>query len=68
MSLRVRDCMTVGGFRLPSVTTWILSQTKDTSFLTKWKAKVGEAEAENGLRMYLVNVVLLCTRILKNIF
>ena len=35
----------VGGFRLPSVTT-ILSQTKDTSFLTKWKAKVGEAEAE----------------------
>ena len=27
----------VGGFRLPSVTT-ILSQTKDKSFLTKWKA------------------------------
>jgi len=33
------------GMRLPSVTT-ILSQTKDQTFLKKWKAKVGEANAE----------------------
>ena len=31
--------------RLPSVTT-ILSATKNTEFLKKWKAKVGEQEAE----------------------
>ena len=35
----------IGGYRLPSVTT-ILGATKDKSFLTKWKAKVGEQEAE----------------------
>ncbi len=29
----------------PSVTT-VLGRTKNTEFLTKWKAKVGEAEAE----------------------
>ena len=33
------------GLRLPSVTT-ILSQTKDQSYLDKWKAKVGHEEAE----------------------
>jgi ATP-dependent exoDNAse (exonuclease V) beta subunit len=33
------------GMRLPSVTT-ILSHTKDQTFLKKWKAKVGEANAE----------------------
>ena len=32
-------------YRLPSVTT-ILGATKNTEFLTKWKAKVGEQEAE----------------------
>ena len=35
----------IAGYRLPSVTT-ILDKTKDKSFLTRWKAKVGEAEAE----------------------
>jgi genome maintenance exonuclease 1 len=35
----------INGYRLPSVTT-ILGATKDKSFLTKWKARVGEAEAE----------------------
>tara|TARA_Y100000310_G_scaffold333129_1_gene410038 strand:- start:56 stop:745 length:690 start_codon:yes stop_codon:yes gene_type:complete len=33
------------GIRLPSVTT-ILAQTKDQSYLDKWKAKVGYEEAE----------------------
>jgi hypothetical protein len=33
------------GNRLPSVTT-ILGKTKDQEFLKKWKAKVGEAKAE----------------------
>ena len=35
----------VKGTKLPSVTT-ILSRTKDQGFLKKWKAKVGEAQAE----------------------
>ena len=35
----------VNGSRLPSVTT-ILSATKDQSFLTKWKNRVGHEEAE----------------------
>ena len=35
----------IAGYRLPSVTT-ILDKTKDKSFLTRWKAKVGEQEAE----------------------
>jgi genome maintenance exonuclease 1 len=35
----------VNGSRLPSVTT-ILGATKDQQFLKKWKAKVGEAEAD----------------------
>ena len=35
----------IAGHRLPSVTT-ILDKTKDKSFLTRWKAKVGEEEAE----------------------
>ena len=35
----------VEGKKLPSVTT-ILSRTKDQSFLDKWKARVGEREAE----------------------
>ena len=34
-----------GDKRLPSVTT-ILSRTKDEEFLNKWKARVGEQEAE----------------------
>ena len=34
-----------GDRRLPSVTT-ILSRTKDQAFLDKWKARVGEQEAE----------------------
>ena len=34
----------ISNYRLPSVTT-ILGATKNTDFLTKWKAKVGEAEA-----------------------
>ena len=33
------------GKRLPSVTT-ILAQTKDQSYITRWKDKVGEQEAE----------------------
>jgi hypothetical protein len=35
----------VAGFQLPSVTT-ILDKTKDKTFLHKWKAKVGEKNAE----------------------
>ena len=35
----------VNGYRLPSVTT-ILGATKNTDFLKKWKAKVGEENAE----------------------
>jgi hypothetical protein len=35
----------VQGARLPSVTT-ILSRTKDQGFIRRWKAKVGEAQAE----------------------
>ena len=35
----------ISSYRLPSVTT-ILGATKNTEFLTKWKAKVGEAEAD----------------------
>jgi|TARA_R110002111_G_scaffold482_1_gene4255 genome maintenance exonuclease 1 len=35
----------ISSYRLPSVTT-ILGATKNQEFLTKWKAKVGEAEAE----------------------
>ena len=35
----------VGGTKLPSVTT-ILAQTKDQSYLDRWKAKVGYEEAE----------------------
>ena len=35
----------VGGTKLPSVTT-ILAQTKDQSYLDRWKAKVGHEEAE----------------------
>ena len=35
----------VGGTKLPSVTT-VLAQTKDQTYLDKWKAKVGYEEAE----------------------
>jgi len=35
----------ISSYRLPSVTT-ILGATKNTEFLTKWKAKVGEVEAD----------------------
>ena len=35
----------VGGTKLPSVTT-ILSRTKDQGFIRRWKAKVGEEQAE----------------------
>ena len=35
----------ISNYRLPSVTT-ILGATKNTEFLKKWKAKVGEAEAD----------------------
>ena len=35
----------ISTYRLPSVTT-VLGATKNTEFLTKWKAKVGETEAE----------------------
>ena len=35
----------VKGTKLPSVTT-ILSRTKDQGFIRRWKAKVGEAQAE----------------------
>ena len=35
----------VQGLRLPSVTT-ILAKTKDQSYLTRWKNKVGHEEAE----------------------
>ena len=35
----------VKGMKLPSVTT-ILSRTKDQGFIKKWKAKVGEEQAE----------------------
>ena len=35
----------VQGARLPSVTT-ILSRTKDQGFIRRWKAKVGESQAE----------------------
>ena len=36
---------TVSGMRLPSVTT-ILAKTKDQSYITRWKNKVGHEEAE----------------------
>ena len=35
----------ISSYRLPSVTT-ILGATKNTEFLTKWKAKIGEEQAE----------------------
>ena len=35
----------VNGFNLPSVTT-VLNRTKDQSYLTKWKDKVGHDEAQ----------------------
>ncbi len=35
----------IAGFKLPSVTT-VLAKTKDQSYLTKWKNKVGHEEAE----------------------
>ena len=35
----------ISSYRLPSVTT-ILGATKNTEFLKKWKAKVGEEQAE----------------------
>ena len=35
----------VSGIHLPSVTT-ILSRTKDQGFLKRWRAKVGESQAE----------------------
>jgi len=35
----------IQGFKLPSVTT-ILNRTKDQSYLTKWREKVGHDEAE----------------------
>jgi hypothetical protein len=35
----------INNYRLPSVTT-ILGATKNQEFLKKWKAKVGEAEAD----------------------
>ena len=35
----------IGGFKLPSVTT-ILAKTKDQTYLTAWKQKVGHEEAE----------------------
>ena len=35
----------ISSYRLPSVTT-ILGATKNTEFLTKWKAKVGEEQAD----------------------
>ena len=41
--------LTPDGEALPSVTT-ILSKTKDKSFLKKWRAKVGEEEAEKKIR------------------
>jgi hypothetical protein len=57
----------VKGERLPSVTN-VLSRTKDQGFLKKWKARVGEAEAERiktssanrgtSMHKYLENYVL----------
>jgi hypothetical protein len=57
----------VKGERLPSVTN-VLSRTKDQGFLRKWKARVGEAEAERiktssanrgtSMHKYLENYVL----------
>jgi|TARA_R110002110_G_scaffold338991_1_gene549378 hypothetical protein len=57
----------VNGNRLPSVTT-ILGKTKDQSFIRKWKAKVGEVEAERiknqssnrgtSMHKYLENYIL----------
>ena len=40
-----RRTYAVGETKLPSVTT-ILSRTKDQAFLKRWRAKVGEAQAE----------------------
>ena len=40
-----RRTYAVGETKLPSVTT-ILSRTKDQGFLKRWRAKVGEAQAE----------------------
>jgi len=40
-----RRTYAVGETKLPSVTT-ILSRTKDQGFLRRWRAKVGEAQAE----------------------
>ena len=40
----------VNGARLPSVTT-ILGKTKDQQFIKDWKAKVGEKEEEDYLKV-----------------
>ena len=49
----------VAGYRLPSVTT-VLGKTKNQQFLKDWKAKVGEAEADES-KIYLVSEGLPCT-------
>ena len=49
----------ISSYRLPSVTT-ILGATKNTEFLTKWKAKVGEAKRRAESRMYLVHGAPVC--------
>jgi hypothetical protein len=53
----------VVGTKLPSVTT-ILGATKDQEFLKKWKEKVGE-KRQKRLKIYLVDVGLLCINILE---
>ena len=57
----------VNGSRLPSVTT-VLGRTKNTEFLTKWKAKVGEAEVGGQLCTNSWNIIYseLATMILQN--
>jgi hypothetical protein len=49
----------ISSYRLPSVTT-ILGATKNTEFLTKWKAKVGEERSRHESRMYLVHGAPVC--------
>jgi hypothetical protein len=54
----------IGSSKLPSVTTIlnVTSSDEKRASLAKWKAKVGEAEAEE-LRILQQHVEQLCTRI-----
>ena len=56
----------VHGTKLPSVTT-ILDKTKDKSYLDKWRAKVGDEEAERIKNLYSKRVTSMHKFIEKHI-